>query len=355
LTTKRLLLFSLFLLAALALSACGTQVPVNNWPGLAADAEKAYVASGSFVYGVNLNTGAEVWRYPAEADGKLLFYANPVLTPDGQLLIGSAGHQADFVSIDPATGRDKWAQPFAGAKGIWVAPPLVMNELIYAPNADGFLYVLDTNGTLVDQVELGGALWSAPVTDGTSIYVASLDHHLHIVDPRNLQSFKTVDLGGAIPGGVTINSEGVYAGTFASRLEFVTANGQHQSLAEAEGWIWGAPTLDGETLYYADLEGNVYSFDLASTTMNWSGVKPDGPIAASPLVIGDEIFVATESGTLVALDRDGKFQSYEIGGKIYTTPVLVNDMILIAPYQADFALVALNPDGKQAWKFTPAK
>ncbi|HKZ03486.1 MAG TPA: hypothetical protein VJ180_14690, partial [Pyrinomonadaceae bacterium] len=87
-TTKRLLLFSLLLVAALALSACGTQVPVNNWPGLAADAERAYVASGSFVYAVNLNNGSEAWHYPAAADpNKLLFYATPVLTPDGQLLI----------------------------------------------------------------------------------------------------------------------------------------------------------------------------------------------------------------------------------------------------------------------------
>jgi outer membrane protein assembly factor BamB len=127
-------------------------------------------------------------------------------------------------------------------------------------------------------------------------------------------------------------------------------------LSDAEGWIWDAPALDSETLYYADLEGNVYSLDLPSGTQNWAGVKPDGPIAASPLVIGDQIFVATESGSLVALDHDGKFQSpFEIGGKIYTTPVVSNDLILIAPYQADFTLVALDVDGKQAWKFTPAK
>jgi outer membrane protein assembly factor BamB len=355
LNKKRLLLFLALALAALTLSACGT-APIHNWPGLAADAERAYLSSGSFVYAVDLTSGKEVWRYPAEAENALHFYANPVLTPDGQLLIGSAGTRHDFVSINPLTGRDHWAKPFSDAKGVWLASPLVFNDLIYAPNADGFLYILNLDGSFVDSVELGGALWSAPVTDGKMIYVASLDHHLHIIDPENPQSVKTVDLEGAIPGGPSVNSNGVYVGTFASKLEFVTSDAKKQTMAQAEGWIWGAPALDGETLYYADLDGNVYSLDLASGKQNWSGVKPNGPIAASPLVIGEQVFVATEAGSLVALDREGKIVwERQIGGNIYTQPVASGDLILVAPFQAEIALEARDVDGKQAWTFTPAK
>ena len=354
--TKRMLLFFLLAIAALALSACGTQTQVNNWPGLAADAERAYVSSGSFIYAVNLNNGAEAWRYPAKADNALHYYATPVIAPDGQLLIGSAGTNHSFVSINPATGKDNWAQPFTGAKGVWIASPLVYNDLIYAPNTDGSLYILNLDGSLVDSVELGGALWSSPVTDGQVIYIASLDHHLHIVNLANPKSNESIDLGGAIPGGPALNADGVYAGTFASTMEYVTAAGDHKTLAESEGWIWGPPALDGETLYYADLEGNVYSYDLAGGKFNWSGVKPDGPIAASPLLIGGQIYVATESGTLVVLDRDGKtVLEREVGGKIYTTPVASGELILVAPYQAEAALVAFSAEGNQAWKLTPAK
>ncbi len=351
----RLLLFALFAIAALALSACsGSRSIVNNWPGLAADTEKAYVADGSFIYAVSLNNGAEAWRYPAQGNNAFHYYANPVLTPDGQLLIGSAGTKHDFVSINPATGKDNWAAPFTKAQGIWVASPLVLNNLIYAPNTDGNLYILNMDGSFVDSVHIGGALWSAPVTDGKYIYVASLDHHLHIIDPANLQSNKTVDLGGAIPGGPSVSSNGVYVGTFTSKLEQVTPDGNHKAVAESKSWIWGTPALDDNTLYYADLEGNVYSLDLTTGNQNWQSVKPDGPIAASPVIVGDQIFVVTEAGSLVVLDRDGKFQSYQVGGKIYTTPVVSNDLILITPYQADFVLVALDANGKQAWKFTPS-
>lgn len=352
---RRLLLLLALALAALTLSACGT-LPINNWPGLAADAERAYLASGPFVYAVDLKSGNEVWRYPAAAENTLIFYANPVLTPDGQLLIGSAGTRYDFVSINPATGKDNWAKPFSGAKGAWLASPLVFNDLIYAPNTDGSLYILNPDGSLVDSVELGGALWSTPVTDGKMIYVASLNHHLHIIDPENPQATKAVDLGGAIPGGPGVNTNGVYVGTFASKLEFVTSGADRQTLAQANGWIWGAPALDGDTLYYADLDGNVYALDLASGKQTWPDVKLDGPIAASPLVIGEQVFVATEAGSLVALNRNGEIVwEREIGGHIYTKPVAAGDLILVAPFQAKIALEARHTDGKQAWTFTPAK
>jgi outer membrane protein assembly factor BamB len=357
LNTKRLILITLFALGALMLSACSGRGVSNNWHGLAADAERAYVASGTFVYAVDLKTGTEVWRYPAEADAKRLFYANPVLTADGQLLIGSAGTTHPFVSLDPATGKEKWTESFTKGKGPWLASPLVLNEKIYAPNTDGFLYTLDMNGKeAADPIELGGALWAAPSTDGTLLYVTSLDHQFHIINPTKGVISDPIDLGGAAPSSPVVASNGVYVGSFASTVEFISPNGGQKTVAEAENWIWGSPVVDSETLYYADLDGKVYSLDLASGSQNWDIVKPDGPIVASPLVVGDQIYVATEAGTLVALDREGNtVWEKTVGAKIYTTPVLSGDLILVAPYQGEFVLAAYDMQGKQSWTFTPAK
>jgi outer membrane protein assembly factor BamB len=357
LNTKRLMLFFLLALGAIFLSACGGQPLANNWPGLAADAERAYVSSGSFIYAVDVQNGREVWRYPAEADSKLLFYATPVLTDDGQLLIGSAGGTHSFVSLDPETGKENWAEPFSGAKGVWVASPLVMNEVIYAPNADGFLYILDMRGRqIADPVELGGSLWSAPATDGMLLYVTSLDHHFHVFNPANRTLSESIDLGGAAPGSPAVGSDGVYAGSFASTIEFIQPDGRHEVITTAGNWIWGTPALDGETLYYADLDGKIYALDLASQRQNWDNVQPDGPVVASLLIADDQIYVATESGSFFALDRDGKIVWEKTpGGSIYTSPVISGDLILVAPYQAEFALAAYDVDGKQAWTFNPEK
>ena len=353
--TKRLLLFFLLALGAIILSACSGRPLSNNWAGLAADAERAYVSSGSFIYAVDVQNGNEVWRYPTEADSKILFYGAPVLTDDGQLLIGSAGTNHPFLSLNPKTGKENWTESFMGAKGAWMASPLVLNETIYAPNTDGYLYILDLNGKqAADPIQLGGALWSTPSTDGTLLYVTSLDHHLHIIDPAQGMITGTIDLGGAAPGSPAIATDGAYIGSFASTVEFIQADGTHEPVATAGNWIWGTPVVNNDTLYYADLDGVVYSLDLASGNQNWDALQPDGPVVASPLVVEDQIYVATESGSFFALDRDGKIVWEKTpGGKIYTSPVVSGELILVAPYQAEVALVAFDAEGKQAWTFTP--
>lgn len=356
-TMKKLNLVILLALGALAVSACSGQPLTNNWPGLSANGDLAFLSTGAFIYAVDTTTGNEVWKYPAESDAAYLFYAKPVLTESGQLLIGSMGTTHAFISLDPVTGAENWSEPFVGAKGTWVASPVVLNDTIYAPNTDGFLYILDLNGNQVsDPLELGGALWSAPATDGELLYVTSLDHHLHIIDPARNTIVKTVDLGGAAPGSPVVGEGGVYVGSFASTIAFVTSNGNQEVVASASNWIWGTPALDNGTLYYGDLSGNLFSLDLASRAQNWGEIKPDGPIVASPLVAGDHIYAGSEEGTFIAIDRDGKIiWEKETGGKIYTTPVLSNGMILVAPYQAEFALAAYDAEGKQAWTFTPEK
>ncbi|MBI5953339.1 MAG: PQQ-binding-like beta-propeller repeat protein [Chloroflexi bacterium] len=356
--TKRLILISLIALGALALSACTGAPAANNWYGLTADAERAYVAGGSFVYAVNLKDGNEVWRYPTEVNNKLLFYSNPVLTADGQLLVGSAGTTHSFVSIDPVTGKENWVETFG--QGIWIASPLVLNETIYAPNTDGFLYIRDLNGKEVaDPIKLGGALWSAPTTDGTLLYVASLDHRVHVIDPARGTVVESIDLDGAIPNSPAVGADGVYVGSFASTVEFVKPDGSHEVVTKADNWVWGSPVVDGETLYYADLDGKVYSVDLKTGKQNWSIDFVDGDkigVTAGLLVTPDHIYVAAESGAIIALDRAGEIVWEKTLEKaVYTTPVAAGDLILFSPYQADIALAAYDAQGKQAWTFTPEK
>lgn len=348
----------MLVLGALLLSACGGQQVTHNWPGLAADNERAYIATGSFIHAVDLKTGLEVWKYPPEADSKQIYFATPVLTEDGQLLIGSEGNSHIFISLDTATGKENWAQPFSEAKGPWVAAPLVLNNTIYAPNTDGSVYVLDMNGAqTADPIEVSGKLWSPPATDGKLLYIASLDHHFHIIDPATGKGVhQPIDLGGAAPSKPAIGPQGAYIGSFANKIEFIQPDGKHDTIAKTNNWVWGSPVLDGQTLYYADLDGYIYSYNVTEKTQNWVNVKPDGAVVASLLIVEDHIFAATEAGTIFALDRDGKIiWEKQPGGQIYTTPVYANDLILVAPYQADFMLAAYDIDGKQAWTFTPGK
>ena len=364
LNTKRLILIAaLVIFGSLTLGACSGRAPSTSWHGVAVDAERAYISNGPFVYGVDLKNGDQIWQYPAESDSSLTFYAAPVLTEDGQLLVGSAGTSHPLVSLDPKTGKEKWAENFTGSKAAWEASPLVFNDKIYAPNTDGFLYILDMQGKPVaDPLELGGALWSAPVTDGTLLYVTSLDHHLHIINPATNNS-NSVGLGGAATSSPAVGNGGVYVGSFDSTIQFVMPDGGMKTFATTENWVWGSPVLDGETLYYTDLNGSVVSLNTADGKQNWSitqknDAKESDAVVASPLALGDRIYIATESGNLVALDKSGKNiwdKPRNVGGKLYTAPIAAGDLILVAPFQAEsgFALIAYDADGRQVWTFMP--
>lgn len=364
---KKLILMTMILLGAVFLSACASgAVRGTSWPGLAADGQTAYLADGSFIYAVNLSNGQEVWRYPGSRNGKLIFYSTPAITPDGLVVVGSAGTDHSLIAlnpkdINPETNAPVEAWKFSGAKDHWVAAPLVVNNKLFAVNSDGNLYILDLqDGKSVKEatvVKLDGRLWAQPTTDGKTVYVTSLDHSVIAVNADTYDVLWHKDLGGAVPGSAVLGGDGMlYVGSLASKLEkFDPANGSHQSIVEAKNWVWSTPSVDGDTLYFGDVDGNFYSLNTASGKLNWNPVNPGGSITASPLVLGDSVLLSTETGSIYQVSKDGQSKLWsQPGGQIYTTPIQAGDLVLVAPLGTEGYLYAYKQDGSQAWQpFTP--
>ena len=366
---NKLLLMSLVLLGAILLSACagGGAVRGNSWPGITTDGDMAYLANGASVYAVNVKDGSEMWHFPAKVNSKQIFYAAPVVTPDGLVIIGSAGNDHSMFAINPAdidpeTNSPVPAWTFTGAGDHWVASPLVVGDKLFAPNSDGNLYVLDlgdgrSQKQAVKVVELGGRLWAHPVTDGKYVFVTSLDHSVYAVDVETYAVAWHEDVPAAIPGSPALGPDGIlFVGSLASNIEkFDPGTGTHETVITAKNWIWSTPVMDGDALYFGDLDGNFYSFNTSTGALNWS-VKPDGPITASAILQNDYLLLATESGNIYAIGKDGStLWSELVGGQLYSTPVASGDLILVAPFGADFNLAALNSDGRKVWTFAPGK
>jgi outer membrane protein assembly factor BamB len=365
---KRILFVFVIALAAVVLSGCSGRGLNNSWPGLASDGEYAYLAAGQYVHAIRLSDGREVWRYPEKSSNSLQFIAQPVIAPDGTIVIGSAGSDHRLVALDPSnlsgtemkTPAEKWI--FSEAESTWVAGALILDDKVFAPNSDGTLYVLDlqdgfSTKSALKEIDLGGALWAQPSTDGELVYVSSVDHHLHAIDLETYEfAWPAIDLGGAAPGTPLVGPDGsLYIGSFASEVVKVDpSNGSSKLFANTEDWVWSAPVLDGETIYFGDLKGNLYAVDTASGKSHWQEPRnPDKAIVGSPLVTTDLIIITTESGGVYAYDRDGskKWEDSEVGGQIYTAPVFGSDLILVAPMQADFLLAAYHTNGDRAWTY----
>ena len=361
--SRTILILSMVLLLSILLSGCSASaMQSNSWAGLSANAETAYLANGSFVYAIDLKNGSQLWRYPADsADNKEAYFANPVLTDDGQLLIASAGTNHSLTSLDPVNGTANWT--FADAIAPWLAAPLAVDGTIYAPNSDGSLYALDLNGNVLWQKEIGGALWAQPVSDGEMLYITSLDHNIYAFDLNKQEVAWSVSVKGALPGGAVLGEAGnLYVGSFGSNVVRIDTTAQKIDWdSTIEGWVWDNPAIDGETLYVGDLQGNFHAFNTVSGSEIFSAVPLNGAVTGTPAILDDFIVVGTEGnpsqeedGKAYAISSEGAIiWQQTVSGKLYTAPLQVGDLILFAPMEADAVLVALDFDGRQVWQFIP--
>lgn len=371
---RNFLVVFIILLAAVVLSGCTGS---TAWPGLSATGQAAYLANTRVVNAVDLQTGQELWSFSGEKAGFSLFNTNPsmfivtpVVTPDGLVIILDSSNKHVMYAVDPKdvnnnTPAIEWK--FSAVDGLWIAPPLIVDNRLFAPNSDGKVYVLDlqdgkSEKQAIQTIEISqpgkgeARLWAQPVTDGERLFVTSLDKSVIAIDLATYNILWRADLGGAVPGGVVLGGDGMlYVGSLAKQLErFDPLTGEHQPVLDTNGWIWGTPIADGDNIYFADVDGYFYSYNTKEGKLNFDPVQPDASITASPLVMGDKVLVATESGGIYSIGGDGSVSLWfqpQGKGKAYTTPVSSGGFVLAAYIESDYYLVALDDEGNEKWTF----
>ena len=355
---KYLVLLGLLLPLALVLSGCAAGLTASSWPSITTDAKDAYLAGGSYVYAVNLQTGAQTWRFPSSASAANPFYATPVLTSDGQLIVG--GFDKKLYSLNAQTGASNWQ--FTDAHDRYYGGVLVANNTIYAPNADYNLYALDLKGHLQWTFPADQSIWGSPVSDGTNVYFGTLGRKVYAVNAKTGNQVWMQVLDGAVLGTPVLGSGNeLYLGTYGGTLYALsTTNGKTLWSKPASSWIWAGPVLDGTNLYVGDANGKLVAYPAAGGNKLWEQTL-NGAIVGSPCLCGGKIVVGTEAGTVYMIDPTGKILqtiSLSTNMKVYATPAAAGTLALVAPTggtATDPILVALDAAGATKWSFIPPK
>lgn len=348
------------------LTACGS-APSANWPATTTDGQNIYLSNGGHVYSVNIASGVENTvasaegnvpaRFPQKADAALSFFAPVALTADGQMLVGNAATKKhEYFSVDPKTGNINWT--FSDAKNSWMAGSLIIDQTIFAPSGDGNLYLLDlkTGKTAKPALKLSEhSLWASPVTDGELVFVVTMEHEVVAVDKAG-EKVWAQELDTSILASPLVLDGTLYVATLSGNVFALdTATGEQKWNTALQGNIWGTPATDGSSLFVGTVTGKTgkfYSLNIADGTIQWQKDE-SGSIIAGAVVSNGMVYFGTELGKLQALDLTGapKWQAVIENAKFYTSPLISNDSVLMAPMNADFVLVAYDLNGVQRWTF----
>ena len=346
--TLLLILASSFLLAGCS----GNLLQARSWPGMAVDGELLYVASGTGVFAVRLSDGGQEWRYPAEADNKKNFFADPLLV-DGLLAIGD--YKNVFYGLDASTGVEQWAHE--GTRGQYIAGAAALNDLIFAPSGDHLLYAFNMNGVEQWTFETSEPLWGSAAVNGSKVYLPVMDWAIYALDAESGKEAWHIDLDGAVVSEPTLAEDGTLYVSSLGKVVYAIDSERGSIIwrFETNDGVWGSPTLHDGVIYVGDASGMIYAVDAARGQGLWQ-LDLGAVIVGSAAVYSDGLFFGTEAGELIAVSFDGKKQwTRSVEGKLYSTPIVTEDLIVAAVTDGERLLIAWDMQGNEIWTFEQPK
>jgi len=351
---KPYLLILILAVTGLLVSGCGTQATSSNsWAGTAVDEDTFYIANGQSVFAVRAADGSLAWRYPEKAEASRNFFAPPAVG-EGQLILGD--YQNTLHNVNISTGSTNWK--FSQAKGRFEAGATLTNGVILAASMDRHVYALDLQGNTLWSFEAKNGFLGTPASDGERVFIPSMDHSFYALDIKSGKQLWSQDLGGAIITGAALSEDGVlYTSTLANEIVALqAADGKVLWRFAPQKAVWSTPVLHENTLYFGDLTGSVYAVDAAAGKQLWKVEKAGSAIIASGAVLTDGLVFVTEDGNIIKLSFSGeKVWTRTINGKLYSTPGVAADRIIVAVTKGDNLVQAFDANGNEQWSFVAPK
>ncbi|MDK2981565.1 MAG: outer membrane protein assembly factor BamB [Chloroflexota bacterium] len=369
---KTLKLVILTLLAAVLISGCtgSSAAAASSWPGLAVANEQGYVAYGTQVFALDLKNGSLAWKYPETGSSKIQFYAAPAF--DDQFVV--VGDYTDTLyGLDRQDGFEKWR--FSGAEDRYIASAFIYDGMVYAPNTDSSLYVLDAEGNLQWRFKTAGPNWSKPVSDGTALYLTSMDHYLYALNLSYTDSELTadkdgsktlvaaplwsLDLGTAVVSDPVLEDGVLYVGTvngvvYAIDLQSHSVKWQF-TIEDEVSSIWGTPVLTEDAVFFGDENGNLYAVDKTDGNALWPEPFAAGAsLISSGVAVDGKVIFASSEGKIFSIDSSKEPKTLTTLEAVLYAPLgYANDKIITVPAAKEALVEAINLDGNQVWTYLP--
>lgn len=306
----------------------------------------AALPNGNIVFGalnntvtcVNPNTGKQVWQFPTAGSVSLAPTVDPVTgriffgTLDGKLycldsngsqqwlkelgspLAGQVALSGDHVVAVAYSGNVQLYAKSNGANGWGLklpafisAPPTVSPDgMVFVGCQDGSMYAL-TSGAVSWSKKTANEIWSgAAVSDIGVVYFGSNDGWLY-AQKKGGQDLWSREIKGQLWGRpLWTNDNTVYVASTSKYVHKLDAiDGTPIWQKKLEGITYSSPVIDAsDTLYIGTTDGILFALDAETGNSRFQFVAKD-TIHATPLIVGDKLFVGSTDRSMYAMWRYG--------------------------------------------------
>jgi outer membrane protein assembly factor BamB len=266
----------------------------------------AYFGSGDGnVYALDANSGVLKWKFQT---GDVV-HSSPAIA-DGILYIGS--WDSYLYAIDALSGKEKWRFKTGDDPAIHnhvgiQSSPAVVDGVVYFGCRDAYAYAVDaTTGKQLWRFSTEGS-WvnNSPVAEQGRVYFGtSIPGILHAVDAKTGKLIFDLPTGAPVFSSMALASGILYMGNFGGKLSAIDLKTQKTAWTfETDGAKQNASALtnaDGSIKFEAVFSSpNPFYDDMVIAVHKLFAM---GTILASPVLVGDTVYVGSTDGNLYALD-----------------------------------------------------
>jgi outer membrane protein assembly factor BamB len=295
--------------------------PVNSTPAATGNTVVFGSRDGTF-HGVSLRTGAVRWRFET---GELIpwswgfegwdYYTSSPVIQDSVVVFG-AGDGVTY-ALNVETGAELWR--FA-TKGRIRSSPAIAGGVVFIGSTDGHAYAVHlangqekwryaTRGAELVSADLGvdrRSIIASPAVDAAHVYIGSRDGFMYALDRETGEMRWRVSHSGSwAMSSPALTGDRMFSGTSDGRWVHAVdvASGEELWRFIGRGYTWSSPALVGNTLYIGDAAGYLHAIDKDTGEQRWS-YRARGGVITSPSVSDGVVFFGSDDGKVYALHED---------------------------------------------------
>ncbi len=287
---------------------------------------RAYVGcDNGILFAIDLATGKLRWKH----ESKSAIKSSPTVHQDW---VFYGDEEGDFHALDRSSGREKWHFKTGGE--IVSSANCAGDHLVFG-SYDGSLYCLSAkDGRLIWKSQTEDKLHGTPALTKDVAMISGCDGSLHVIRLSDGTTVRSIPLSSPSGASAATLGDRVFVGTMGNQVLGINWSAGKRlwkyENPDKEFPFLSSAAVTEKIIVIGGRDKIVHALDPDTGQSLWA-FPTQGKIDASPVIVGDRVFVASTDGRLYSLTlRTGKETwRFEAGSGIYASPAVGEGCIVI--------------------------